>query len=183
MLTFDDARWGKLQSTYGDGRRVSGLLSTAASGAPKENWYDDLFQELCHQYSVSEAAYAALPHLVALAAKPGIARNDLLVLIGACFASAQLPDAPPIPVELQAEWDSAARQAIPLLGQALAEHGISESELRYLLFAIAALQGNPALAYFIEGFDSEIECPNCGYLIDALQSNLTMLNGSDEDGK
>jgi hypothetical protein len=109
--------------------------------------------------------------------------NQLLILIGSCYASAQLPDAPRIPVELQEEWDSAARQAIPLLGQALAAHGISESEFRYLLSAIAALQGYPSLAFFIEGFDSEIECPNCGYLIDVSKSNLTMMDSSDADEK
>lgn len=67
LLSLTDLKWGELQSTYGDGTRVAELLARADSGSPFVLWYDELFQELFHQYAVSEAAYAALPHLAALA--------------------------------------------------------------------------------------------------------------------
>ncbi|MGD8474213.1 MAG: hypothetical protein PVH59_08810, partial [Anaerolineae bacterium] len=92
MLSLTDPQWGKLQSTYGDGTQVAELLARAASGNPFDLWYDELFQELCHQYTVSEAAYAALPHLVALAQDRKEQRKHLLVLAGCCYAFAQLPD-------------------------------------------------------------------------------------------
>ena len=182
MLSLDDGRWSGLQATYGDGRRVAGLLSAAAGGAPLEDWYDDLFQELCHQYTVSEAAYAALPHLVRLAAQSETTRKHLLVLIGACYAAAHLPGAHPVPEDLEEAWHSAARAAIPLVGQALAEPPLSESDLRYLLFSIAALHGYRALAYVIEGLDAEIACPNCGLLIDPMTSGLSMSSPSEMNG-
>lgn len=182
MLSLDDGRWSGLQTTYGDGRRVARLLSAAAGGAPLEDWYDDLFQELCHQYTVSEAAYAALPHLVRLAAQSETTRKHLLVLIGACYAAAQLPGACPIPEDLEEAWHSAAKAAIPLVGKALAEPSLAELDLRYLLFSITALHGYHALAYVIEGLDAEIACPNCGALIDPMTSGLSMSSPSEMNG-
>ena len=182
MLSLDDGRWSELQSTYGDGRRVARLLSDAAAGTQKDEWYDDLFQELCHQYTVSEAAYAAMPHLVVLARQSEIARKHLLVLIGACYASAQMPNSRPIPEDLAPEWHSAAKEAIPLVGNSLTEDGISETDLRYLLSSISALHGYPSLAYVIEGLDTEIECPNCGALIDPISSSLSMGSSSEANG-
>lgn len=162
MLALSDPKWSGLQSTYGSGIRVAELLSRAESGTPFDRWYHDLFQELCHQYTVSEAAYAALPHLVTLARDDEVARKHLLVLAGSCYAFSQLPDVPPIPAGLEEEWHAAARDAIPLLAEVLSVDQLSESELRYLFLALAAVHGHYSLALAIEALDSEIECPNCG---------------------
>jgi len=161
-----DPQWARLQSTYGDGTRVSELLALAKSDLPLDRWYDDLFQELCHQYTVSEAAYAALPHLVILARDRESARKHLLVLAGACYASSQLPDAPPIPAGLEKEWHAAARDAIPLLAQVFAADQHSESDLRYLAMSLAAFNGHYSLALATEALDAEIQCPNCGTMFD-----------------
>ena len=169
MLSLDDPQWKNLQTNYGDGSRAAELLRAAAKDAPVDSWYDDLFQELCHQYTVSEAAYPALPHLAALAEKNEAARIPLLVLVGACYGAAQSEDAAPIIAEFQAEWHAAARKAIPLVCQSLSEQGISDNELRYLLSSLAALHGDHKLADFIEGYDSIVECPNCGTFIDTSQ--------------
>jgi len=166
MLALDNPRWARLQGNFSSGDEVAKLLERAFNEVPFETWYDDLFQELCHQYSVSEAAYAALPHLVVLAERSPEHLNPLLVLIGSCCASAQGPEAPTIPDGLEAGWYSAAEAALPLVCKALTMSGLEKSEFRYLVFTAAALQGHPALAYYIEGYDVEIECPNCGLLID-----------------
>lgn len=162
MLSLTDPTWSELQSTYGSGTRVADLLSLAASGTPFDGWYHDLFQELCHQYTVSEAAYAALPHLVNLARENREARKHLLVLAGSCYAFSQLQDAPPIPAELEEEWHAAAREAIPLLTEVLSTGGLSESDLRYLFLSLAAFHGHHSLALALEALDAESECPNCG---------------------
>ncbi len=57
MLSLTDPRWLQFQANYTDGGRVASLLSRAEAGEPLGSWYDELFQELCHQYTVSEAAY------------------------------------------------------------------------------------------------------------------------------
>ncbi len=166
MLSLTDPQWDRLHSTYGGGTRVAELLVLAEGGLPLDRWYDDLFQELCHQYTLSEAAYAALPHLVTLARDREEARKHLLVLAGICYAGSQLPDAPPIPAGLEQEWHAAARDAIPLLAKVLAADQHSESDLRYLAMSLAAFNGHYSLALAIEALDSEIQCPNCGTVFD-----------------
>jgi hypothetical protein len=166
VLSLSDPRWSELQSTYGSGTRVVDLLSRAEGGAPFDSWYHDLFQELCHQYTVSEAAYAAVPHLVNLARDDGEARKHLLVLAGSCYAFSQLPEASPIPADLEAEWDAAAREAIPLLTEVLATDELSESDLRYLFLSLVAFQGHHSLALALEALDAESECPNCGTIFE-----------------
>ncbi len=166
MLSLTDPKWSELQSTYGNGTRVAELLLRAESGVPFDGWYDDLFQELCHQYAVSEAAYAALPHLVAFAQDDREARKHLLVLAGSCYAFSQLPGVPPIPAGLEEDWHAAARDAIPLLAQVLSADQLSESDLRYLFLSLAAVHGHYSLALAVEALDSEIECPNCGTIFE-----------------
>ena len=162
MLSLTDPKWSELQSTYGSGTRVAELLSRAERGVPFDRWYDELFQELCHQYTVSKAAYAAVPHLVTLAQNDKEARKHLLLLAGSCYAFSQVPGAPSMPAGFEEEWHAAARDAIPLLAEVLSGDQLSESDLRYLLFSLAAVQGHHSLALAIEALDSERECPNCG---------------------
>lgn len=165
MLSLADPTWGELQSTYGDGTRVAELLARAESGVPFDRWYDDLFQELCHQYTVSEAAYAALPHLVALARENREARKHLLVLAGCCYAFSQLQDTGSVPAdEWEPEWHAAARDAIPLVAEVLSAQQLTESDLRYLFLALAAFHGHRSLALSLEALDAEVECPNCGMI-------------------
>jgi hypothetical protein len=111
-------------------------------------WYEDLFQGLCHQYTVSEAAYAAAPHLVKIAASPKAPRKDLLILLGACYANSDSP----IPTDLEEEWRASARKAIPLLAELLAEPQ-PELDLRYLFSCMAAFHGYQWLAKKLETLD------------------------------
>ena len=83
MIELTDPKWSELQGNYGNGALIAELIALAQAGAPIDEWYEDLFQGLCHQETVSEAAYAAAPHLVKLAAVPGAPRMDLLILLGA----------------------------------------------------------------------------------------------------
>jgi hypothetical protein len=167
MLEVMDPRWSQLGSNYTNGEHVAQLIGQAQAGAPFDDWYDDLFQELCHQYTVSEAAYAALPHLVRQAKSRPDCAKELLILAGACYGYSQATQMTPIPPDLEAEWNQATRQAIPLLGNLLAQPQASEVELRYLLSSLAAMNGCPALANAIDGLDCDIECPNCGTIVKA----------------
>jgi hypothetical protein len=172
LLSLTDPKWSELKSTYGNGIRVAELLSLAKGGAPSPTWYDELFQELLHQYTVSEAAYAAIPHLVEIADEREELREQLLMLIGACYAFSQTPEATPITAELEENWRGAARQAIPIMGGVLGRSQPSQSNLRYLFSSLAALNGHYSLAVVLEALDSEIECPHCWDLIDLTRSNL-----------
>ena len=59
MLSLDDPRWVQFRANYTDGVQVAKLLEQAQSGEPLDKWYDDLFQEIGHQYTVSIGDRAA----------------------------------------------------------------------------------------------------------------------------
>ena len=87
MLSFSDPGWSRFTANYTNGTHVAELLARAKADCElPHGWYEELFQELCHQYTVSEAAYPAAPHLVQLAiARPDL-QSDLLILLGSCYA-------------------------------------------------------------------------------------------------
>lgn len=83
MIELSDPKWGELAGNYGSGTRVAELIAQAQASPPLEQWYEDLFRGLCHQYTVSEAAYAAAPHPVKIVSFPDAPRLNLLILLGA----------------------------------------------------------------------------------------------------
>jgi hypothetical protein len=157
VLSLTDPRWGQFQANYTDGNQVAELLARAESGEASHRWYDDLFQELCHQYTVSEAAFPAAHHLARLATAREELRVDLLLLLGACHTFAEPSRLASIPSEMVDEWEDSAKDALPLIADLLAQRRTSVSELLYLLSALAAVGGYPALARNIEAIDYEEE--------------------------
>lgn len=154
MLSLTDPQWFQFHANYTDGSNVASLLTRAESNEPLDDWYDDLFQELCHQYTVSDAAYPAGPHLVRISMALEELRKPLLVLLGACHAYFSLLKIHTIPTEIVEEWYSSAKEAIPLIAGLLAQPQPNESDLRYLLSSLAAVNGYPSLASAIEDIDS-----------------------------
>jgi hypothetical protein len=168
MLELDDPRWKQLHSNYTNGGHVAELLTEASKGTPSDDWYDDLFQELCHQYTVSEAAFPALPHLVVLAAQKPSLSEELLILAAACYTFATQPGAADMSSEFVAEWHTTARSAIPVAAKLLSKPISEESDLRYLLFCLASFNGQHTLAVAIETLDTLLICPNCGFEIERM---------------
>jgi hypothetical protein len=159
VLSFTDPSWCLFKANYTDGSHVATLLQQAESGEPIDSWYEDLFQELCHQYTVSESAYPAAPHLLRIAVSRPEIRRDMLVLLGSCHAFSTLPTTESMSKDVLEGWRSSARQAVPVIAGMLAEPQETEEELRYLLFALAAVHGHPNLASGIESLDVETGFP------------------------
>jgi hypothetical protein len=157
VLSLDDPRWAQYQANYTDGGHVATLLVRAEAGEPLGTWYEDLFQELCHQYTVSEAAFPAAPHLARLAAAREDGRLELLILLGACHTSAEPAKVAQFSADIAQGWRASAREAIPLIADLLASPQVDQTELRYLMSALAAVRGYPALASAIERLDAELE--------------------------
>jgi len=157
MLSLTDTRWLQFQGNYTDGGHVANLLGRAESGEPLDEWHDELVQELCHQYTVSDAAYPAGPHLVRLAMTLEELRKPFLVLLGMCHAFSEPLQTGRVPNDVEKAWYSSAKEAIPLIAGLLAQPQQSESDLRYLLSSLAAVSGYPSLASAIEGLDSGLE--------------------------
>lgn len=154
-LSSDD--WAQFQANYSDGSTVARLLERAYSGEPMDTWYEDLFQEMLHQYTVSESAYPAAAHLVRLSEKFPDYRMRVMVLLGGCVAFSEPSVLERMPEDVKRAWDQAARDSIPLITALLGEKPESASELVYLFSAFAACSGHPALARSIEALDYETD--------------------------
>ncbi|MGD8633357.1 MAG: hypothetical protein PVF85_07290 [Anaerolineales bacterium] len=147
--------WAHFHANFSDGSTVAELLKRAYSGEPTDAWHDDLFQELLHQYTVSESAYPAAAHLVRLSEKYPEYRMQLMVLLGGCVAFSDEAVLDRMPDDVKLAWDQAAEDAIPLILSLLGEVSASPSALVYLFSALAACSGHPALARSIEALDYE----------------------------
>jgi hypothetical protein len=157
MLSLSDPEWRQFSANYTDGSQVAALLARAESGEALHRWYDDLHQELFHQYTVSKSAYPAAPHLLRLATSRKDARRELLILLGGCHAFSEPSMLDSMPARILDEWRSSASDARPLVADELKEKLPDASHLLYLLSALAALSGYPALARSIEAVDYEAE--------------------------
>jgi hypothetical protein len=150
MLALEDSRWKDLPGNYNDGSQTAALLRQAYAGIEFDTWFEDLAQELVHQYTVSEVAYAALPHLVQLAEGNPAWRAALLILAGVCLSYGNQPPAA-IAAEYEADLSAAAGPARVMLGELLSHEQDSDSDVVYMLSALAAFHNCTDLAHFIEG--------------------------------
>jgi len=157
MIDLTDQRWGQYAGNYSDGSAVADLLDKAYSGETIDHWYEDLHQEICHQYTVSQVALLAAPHLVWLAKNNIEHRKPLLVLLGICHAFLEGSVLNQVSADIRHEWHQSAQDSIPLLLELLAEPQPTPSDLLYLLSSFAACSGYPSLARSLEGVDYETE--------------------------
>jgi hypothetical protein len=157
MIDLSSQRWGQYEGNYTDGSTVAILLDKAYSGEMIDHWYEDLHQEICHQYTVSQVAFITAPHLVELAKKYIELRKPLLILLGICHAFAENSALDQVPADIRHEWDQSAQESIPLLLELLAEPQPTPSDFLYLLSSLAACSGYPSLARSLENLDYEAE--------------------------
>jgi hypothetical protein len=157
MIDLSDQQWGQFKGNYTDGSTVASLLEKAYTGDVINHWYEDLHQEICHQYTVSEVAFIAAPHLVRLASMNIELRKPLLVLLGICHAFVESSALDRVSAGIKHEWDRSAEESIPLLLGLLAERQPTGSDLLYLLSSLAAFSGYPSLAQSLESLDYESE--------------------------
>lgn len=151
-------------SCGGKGELTVELLKQAKGGDLAA--YDELNHQLCHQFSVGEVAYAAVPHLVELAR---IAEADVkvkpLAIVGAIAASRLVhkKTAPPLTDEWRDDYEKANEAALWLTAVALRERSSDPAESYELIATLAALQGHGDLAMFLFlGPHDDLSCPECG---------------------
>lgn len=162
-LPLDDVRWSKLHDVYGAATDVPPLLAVLheARGARRDEVMEDLWSRLCHQGTVPNASYAAVPHLVAEAERQrGRGALELLGLVGAIARSR---DAEPLPSDLADAFERAVARADALVLAHL-DQVAKESDALWALVALAGLRRWYEEAWAIEGVaDGELalSCRSC----------------------
>jgi hypothetical protein len=134
------------------------------------NWAE-LYHQACHQFTVGEVAYAIVPQVVEIAGRlPTRERLWPLGIAGtvAACCAAFPSQTPPIPADLRADYEAAARPALRMATAALSEPGWRRGEVIELLAVVAAFQGDCDLAIHLflhGGSNDDLHCPECGEYI------------------
>jgi hypothetical protein len=155
MLDLSSPLWAELRHAYGPATDIPNLLAQLRAAPPEATW---LFQDwdaeplvslgnaLVHQCDVYPASYAALPHLVAIAAKqPAANRVICLNLVGCIAMGQQLDNAPAIPEQLQAAYATALGEAAGIILECL-DLDWPDDDYKVLLSALVAVRGHGSLA-------------------------------------
>lgn len=199
MLALDSPRWKQLRHAYGTAEHIPALIraiiaedepshseNLAAMRAAPTPW-EEVYNSLCHQYSIYSATYAAFPHLVLAAERSGnlVKRLETLVLTGAICAFGTPEDA--VPSDLSGAFDDAMAKmrlmSHSILREAFHTKLLVRYPLAYLIQAFAALRfgQDPAVCALDRLEDSnceiEAECPACGtyMLVDMTATPAAML--------
>jgi hypothetical protein len=174
MLSLDSPRWADIPASGGMNSALTvRLLRQARAG--DDSGYPELYHQVCHQFTVGEAAYVAVPHLVDIARGMEVKRRvwPLSIVGTVAAARAAYPkSAPPIPGEWRSEYLTANQEALQLTADALSRGGWLPSDSQELLATLAALHGhsNLAMHLFLQGGVTQLSCPMCGEYIEFEES-------------
>lgn len=167
MLDLDSLEWTKIRaSAGGNGELTAKILKQLYNGDDSE--WEELYHQLCHQNTVGETAFVAVPHLVLIAGKSDSIQLKVTLLgtIGSVVASRKcypngignLRD------EWQIDFNSACDDARNLSAEILKHPDLSAEQSFQLISTLAALHGHYNLALLLDsGLD--IYCPECGEYI------------------
>lgn len=148
--------WAELTHAYGSAEDIPGLF--ARLGGPEDDKvWNDLWSALCHQGSVYEASWAAMPVLadIALGRAPGEPLQAVL-MAGLITTDADA-----------SRREQYAHEIEELLGVAralFAAGGLETGDFVYLQMAVLALEDGGVWASALEGVlneEYELECPAC----------------------
>lgn len=172
IVPLDDELWQQLETAYGNSVEVVQWLRKLEAAEPDELagiWSSiDGWGALDHQNSVFNGSFAAIPHLVRIAAKQPAelpTRHDILALVGCIAADGRVS----IADAEKRDWCAgfmpscieALGLAIPLIGESLLTRP-DESTVQWLLAAAAAICGYDRVSHELQYLFDPVECPNCG---------------------
>jgi len=171
MLDLNSPRWNELTHAYGEASDIPALLEDLKTSPPpadyqSEPWFS-LWSALCHQNDVYTASYAAVPHIVALAAaQPREERLEHVNFIASVEAYRHRRGAPPIPADLEGAYLTSIQQAGSMILESL-ESDWDESAYKVMLGGLAVVRGQYKLGAAISELEEEIECAECGSILSA----------------
>ncbi|MEU7277919.1 hypothetical protein AB0A69_03830 [Streptomyces sp. NPDC045431] len=121
--------------------------------------WNDLWNDLCHQGSVYEDSFAALPFLAAIAAGRAPGDREQAVLMAGLIASAA-------DEERRARYAGEIAELLPVARECLAACPADDaSTFVYFTQCLLAFEGVPVWSDSLEGLfneEFEVECPECG---------------------
>ena len=142
--------WSQLTHAYGAANDIPGLLAQLSEYPPKSGYdsepFFSLWSSLCHQGDTYTAAYAAVPHMIALAeAEPNRIACDFLLLPVSIEIARLTGRGPEVPAELSDSYFAAIKRMTTIIGR-LRVDNMDENWCLTCGAAVAIASGNPTLA-------------------------------------
>ena len=123
--------------------------------------FREMWPEICSEETTYDAAFAALPYLIDLAACLGTAEADENLIVAGLIATY----ASEVPSDLEPAFGAAMQRGLTLALERL-ESCKTDAHLRYLLASVAAMRGRTDLAEVLQDLDAIQEpCPTCGTVV------------------
>ena len=162
VLPLDSPRWAEFEVYFGQPRQVPERLAlwreSIGGPAEKRRW-SELWEQFLHQFSITGAAYAAVPHVVGelnrISARD---RFEYLVEIGLIESARQSEGAPALPEDLAPAYFGAVDEA-KRLSAALLSLEWPKVEFRYVLSVLASLHGHGVMGDML--FHLDCICGEC----------------------
>jgi hypothetical protein len=152
--------WSALRDCYGPATEVPALFAAAEPDIHSPIW-TDLWGRLCHQGTVYQASFHALPLLAEIAGRWSPTQRLMpLLLAGDIVCSV---DQPYGDVDALVSYPAEVAQLHALTKESLADAWESDSYV-YLLKALLAFEGEPVWGERLDGVNSaeyEVACPHC----------------------
>ena len=166
MLELTNPKWNELVHAHGTGKDIPPLLKQLQMApAPKDHStepWSSIWSNLCPDNRVFTASYAAVPHIVDVAAtRPQPERLAHLHLVSMIEALRHRVEAPALPAELTADYLASIQRSISLMLACLVGEWNGQG-CTVALGGLAALLGQPALGMAIFEFTRDVDCPQCG---------------------
>jgi hypothetical protein len=150
MLALDSPEWRVLKHCYGTAEDIPPLLTELAQ-YPSHAQYDDepwhtLWSSLCHQSDIYPASFAAVPHILRLAAASPDQICSNYLLLPACIEASRLSgSAPAIPEHLAASYHSAIA-TLPGIVASCFDRAWDDDWVRTATAALCVAKGHGGLA-------------------------------------
>lgn len=174
MLDLDSPRWGELMHAHGPAADLPELLERLRTQLSEEiapdqdeaasplasTWFE-LMSAICPGGEVGSASFAAVPHIVALAADHDVeVRAQLLQLVARVEAGRHRPDAPAVPDDLEPAY-RASLSRVPHLVAARMGDEWDPTTAQTLAGILLVAKGHPQLGMAVMEMSGELQCPVC----------------------
>ena len=177
--------WATAQDAYGPAAAVPSLLARAAADPHDSDAWDDLWSSLCHQGTVYEASFLAIPTLAAMArSATAAAYSQPLNLLASIAGSTDVCGTLDTRGRYAAEFSSCLPAA-----HAYAAAAANDSDFCYALSVVAGLRGEPTwheVLTFVADGEAFPLCPVCGVdlrlALDTQPPRVSLSWGDGPDG-
>jgi hypothetical protein len=140
MFNLDDERWNHLAGGYKSPFDPRPALAKLEKQRDATTAWEELWEELHHQGDVGDASYAAIPELVRIHGRHGVADWNTYAMAAIIELARTERQNPEVPDWLQKDYSRSIRE-LAEMGAKEIFHAVEPDEIRAILSVIAIAKG------------------------------------------